>query len=436
MVLGQNFIRCKITKPLQPMLRFKLFFGTFLACLIYFVITSSTLHTEDNFTLKSARAFEKNKIDTKKIELYNSRKKELQAKLKTYFSEQLKNKSIVGAGVTIVNNDSIVVAVGYGKRDVSNNKDVNSETVFRLGSLSKGFTGILVANYVEKRRLKWNDKVVDYIPEFKFGSKNNTEKIQIGHILSHTTGTPYHSYTNLVEAGLSMDKIALKFSHLNPISDPGTTYSYQNAMFSLSQEVLYKLTGKPIQTLLNDNLFDPLGMNRVSMNHKDLLTCDNIAMPYAKRRNGWKKLSLRDNYYNAIAAGGINASPVDMGKWMRFLLGHNPEIMTKQAINEAFTPYISFSNKSKYYQRWKGHLQSSYGFGWRIHKLKNEEANTVETIYHHGGSVNSFRNEIALFPDYDLGICVLLNSNSKLARNVIPDLKAIYDSVYADSALN
>jgi len=177
-------------------------------------------------------------------------------------------------------------------------------------------------------------------------------------------------------------------------------------------------------------------MTSVSMSHENLLAYDNVAIPYSKRRNGWKKLSLRDNYYNAIAAGGINASPVDMGRWMRFLLGYNPEVMKQEAIKEAFKPFISFKNKSKYYQRWKGHLQSSYGYGWRIHKFSNAGTGGTETMWHHGGSVNNFRNEIALFPEDDFGICVLLNSNSKLAKNVIPDLKRIYESVYKETALN
>ena len=107
---------------------------------------------------------------------------------------------------------------------------------------------------------------------------------------------------------------------------------------------------------------------------------------------------------------------------MRFLLGHNPEVLPSSTIENAFKPFIEIKYNNKYYQRWPGHKQSHYGFGWRIHTYQ-ENTNAVEkTIWHHGGSVNNYRNEIALFPDTDTGICVLLNGNSKLARNVIPDL--------------
>jgi beta-lactamase class C len=153
-------------------------------------------------------------------------------------------------------------------------------------------------------------------------------------------------------------------------------------------------------------------------------------MPHSKRRYGWTSLKLNDHYYNAIAAGGINASALDMAKWMKLLLGHHPEIMDKTALQEAFNPFIEIKGRSKYYQRWPGHVSSYYGFGWRIHKFEDMVTNEHKTIFHHGGSVNSYRNEIAIYPEADLGICVLLNSNSKLAGTVIPDLYEIVNKVY------
>jgi len=155
------------------MLRIKFFFGIILAVLTYFVITSSAFNSDSSISNDLHKNAETIKLDSKEIALYNSKKKELQRAIDAYFSEQLKQNLIIGAGVTIVKSDSIVVTSGYGKRDAANNKNVNSETVFRLGSLSKGFTGVLVANLIEEGKLKWKDRVVDYIPEFKFGTKNN-----------------------------------------------------------------------------------------------------------------------------------------------------------------------------------------------------------------------------------------------------------------------
>ena len=213
-------------------------------------------------------------------------------------------------------------------------------------------------------------------------------------------------------------------------------YSYQNAMFSLSQEVMHKVTGKDIKTLLQNRFFKPLVMATISMDHNTLLNTKNVALPHDKRKNGWKSLPLENRYYNAVVAGGINANATDMAKWMHFLLGHHPEVLNPESIQSAFKPFVKIGNNNKYYQRWPNHEESHYGFGWRIHKLNDANTSQSKTVWHHGGSVNDYRNEIALYPENDLGICVLFNGNSKLAQTVIPDLYKIVETVYSEADHN
>lgn len=370
------------------------------------------------------------KIHEERLRIYKERQKELRASLDVYFQKAIEAGDIVGVGVSIVQGDSIIISDGFGKRNIKNKANVDGETVFRLGSLSKGFGGILAASLHAEGKLNFDERIVKYIPEFSFGDDSTTQSVKLSHILSHTSGTPYHSFTNFVEAGLSITDIAKRFDEVDPISKPGEQYSYQNAMFSLSQEVMLKATGEDVRTLLKKRFFEPLGMSHVSMKHSELLKEENIAMPHRRRGSGWSLLPLTDKYYNAVLAGGINASAEDMGKWMRLLLGHNPDVMKSNAMKKAFTPIISFSNNRKYYQRWEGHLKSSYGFGWRIHEFQKLDSDAIETVWHHGGSVNNYRNEIAVFPGSDLGICVLLNGNSKLAKNVIPDLHDMVQKIY------
>lgn len=350
--------------------------------------------------------------------------------LDVYFKKAIASGDIVGAGVSIVKEGAIVYADGFGRRNSNEKAPVDGGTIFRLGSLSKGFTGILAANIRYEGKVDWEDKVIDYIPGFQLGDNSNTKRITLSHLLSHTSGAPYHSYTNLVEAGLSVSDIAGRFSEVQPISKPGDMYSYQNALFALSGEILCKASGEDIASSLENRLFKPLVMCSTNMNHKSLMASENIASPHYRRGKSWRPRKLVDNYYNAIPAGGINASSADMARWMRFLLGYNPEVMPKSAIEEAFTPFVKIPGRSKYYQRWPGHVSSHYGYGWRIHKFREAGEPVEKTIWHHGGSVNNFRNEIALFPEADLGICVLLNSNSRLSRTVIPDLYKIVEEVY------
>ncbi|HET8736724.1 MAG TPA: serine hydrolase domain-containing protein [Pricia sp.] len=371
-------------------------------------------------------------VDPEEALRYERNQRELQRAVNLYFKKAIASGDIVGAGVSIVRGDSTVLSGGYGKRSSTGNAKVDGNTIFRLGSLSKGFAGILAADLETEGKLNWDDKVRDFIPDFRLGDLNNTDKITLAHILSHTSGAPYHSFTNLVDAGIPLAKIAKRFKEVEPISEPGDLYSYQNAMFSLCGEMMRKVTGKNIQKLLQLRIFNPLGMCNTTTDYGVLARSENVAMPHVRARRGWRTSPLTDSYHNAIAAGGINASASDMAKWMRFLLGNNPEIMDKAALAKAFDPQIAVNAGYKYYYRWPGHMRSYYGLGWRIHKYYDEgDLQNLKTIWHHGGSVNHFRNEIAVYPENNLGICVLLNGQSRLAHTVIPDLYAIVRTIYA-----
>ncbi|MBD0832768.1 serine hydrolase domain-containing protein [Aestuariibaculum sediminum] len=415
------------------MKRLKAFFKPLLFILVVSSLILVVFKTSDTSEKEISEAPikpKKPKIDPQLIQRYKEQQADLQNAVSNYFQKAIAKGDIIGAGVSIVKGDSIVISEGFGKKHAKHNDDVDNETIFRLGSLSKGFAGILAASFEDEGLLHWEDRISDYIPEFQLGDKNNTDKITLANLLSHTSGTPYHSFTNLVEAGLPLMEIANRFKEVTPVSTPGSMYSYQNAMFALCGEVIRKETGQDITSALINRFFKPLGMHSICMDHETLTHSDNVAFPHIKRTRGWKPIKLTNKYYNAIAAGGINASALDMAKWMRFLLGHNPEIMDKNALFDAFNPFVEIGGRSKYYQRWPGHLKSYYGFGWRIHKYAEKNTKQEKTIIHHGGSVNNFRNEIALFPEDDLGICVLLNSHSRIASNVIPELKEIVLKVY------
>ncbi|UZO81289.1 beta-lactamase family protein [Aquimarina sp. ERC-38] len=369
----------------------------------------------------------------KKERIKQDRAEFLQQRLKNeiqrYFYKAIANKSIVGAAVSIVQCDSVLLKEGYGRRKITEPKKIDHATVFRLGSLSKGFAGILAGIEVEKGNLNWNSKVVDFIPNFKVKGTQRTQKINLTHVLSQSTGLPYHSFTNLVEDGVAMQKVAKEFDKLNFVAEPGKIYSYQNAMYAMSGLMIEASEQKPLAQVLQEKIFGPLQMTTASATYKDLMKEENIAYPHRKRYGRFKTRKINNKYYNAVAAGGINASANDMANWMRFLLGSNQEVLSSQGIQEVFQPQVKIPGKHKYYQKWKGHQSSAYAFGWRIHNFKDRKTNKVSKVIHHGGTVSSYRTEIALFPEEDLGISVLFNCTTRLARTVIPDLKKIVRNV-------
>ncbi len=364
-----------------------------------------------------------------------SNKKHLTAALQRYFNQAIDNGDIVGASVAIVKCDSVLYAGGYGHRSSVTKEKINEETIFRIGSASKGFAGVLAGIHVEEGLIDWGDKVMSYMPDFELPNKQQTENITISHILSHTTGLPYHSFTNLVEDGISINEIASSFKEVDPIGKPGAIYSYQNAIFALSGAIVEQVTGTSLREVMQKKIFDPLAMSSASTSYEALELSDNVAQPHKKYINGWQPIPINNKYYtNAIAAGGVNASAVDMSKWMKFLLGNNPEVLMPTSMQEVFTPKIEVGGRSKYYQKWPNYISSSYGYGWRIHTFVNEGSQKPATIIHHGGSVNDYRTEIAIYPEEDLGICVLFNSQNKLARTCVPDLHKIIQEIMNTSS--
>ncbi|SEL23559.1 beta-lactamase class C [Aquimarina amphilecti] len=375
--------------------------------------------------LKPAQAsanFFKNPISDRQKEL-------LVDAVEKYFNKALKQHKIVGAGVGIVKCDSVIYLGGFGKRKASRKDIIDEETIFRIGSVSKGFAGVLSGIYVEEGLLNWEDKVHDYVSNFELANKKWTDSVTLSHILSHSSGLPYHSFTNLVEDGIALNTIAGQFKSIKTIAKPGNIYSYQNAVFALSGAMIEQVSGKSYGEAISEKIFGPLKMNNASTDHNSLKTASNVAMPHRKYGRGWKSLKLNQKYYNAIPAGGVNASVADMAKWMRFLLGHNPNVMSSDGLKNVFNPVINLPGKSKYYQRWTNHQESQYAHGWRIHDFKNKKTGESSRMIHHGGHVNSYRSEIAIFPQEDLGITILFNSPTKLARTVVPDIHKIVKEV-------
>ncbi len=369
------------------------------------------------------------KKPTKNDRIYAIKKQKITEAVSAYFKDALDQNEIIGAGVSIVKGNSILFSGGFGKRKAELKKNINAQTVFRLGSLSKGFAGVLAGMFVNEGLLNWDSKIEDYVDDFQLGSAANTSKITLAKIMSHTSGTPYHSYTNLVEAGLDLSDIAKRFKNIKPISEPGEMYSYQNAIFALSGILMEKTSGKSINLSLKERIFQPLGMINASTDYKTLMANNNIAYPHRKTSHGWRTRKINQKYYNAVAAGGINASAVDMAKWMRFLLGHNPEVADNSVLKAVFKPEIEITGNAHYYQHWPGHIFSHYAQGWRLHEFKEEKTGEVEIMVHHGGAVSSYRNEIAIYPSKDLGICVLFNSNTPLAQTVIPELYQLIQEI-------
>ena len=349
------------------------------------------------------------------------------------FTDGLYAKSIPGAAVAIVKDGRIVYQKGFGVKEAGSADVVDEHTVFRLGSVSKGFASVLTGIYVDEGIVSWDSPVSDFVEGFRLNDPDQTSRVQVKHLLSHTSGLPRHAYTNLVEDGLSLDRIIPRLERVPLIAREGQQLSYQNAAYSAIEKVLEAQTDTEFNMLLEEKLFNPLGMDNSSSSYDEIRSSGNRALPhvYYSQSRGRVPISISKKYYNAVSSGGINASASDMGKWLLLLTGHNPDVISRERLNDIYDPVITLNNR-RYSRHWTGVNKSFYGMGWRVLD------NNGQKIVYHGGYVNGYRSEIAFAPEDGLGICILINTSSSYPLTVIPDVFNYFrpDSLYATSDQN
>ncbi|MEQ9414410.1 MAG: serine hydrolase domain-containing protein [Cyclobacteriaceae bacterium] len=346
---------------------------------------------------------------------------ELLSDYEEYINESLKLTGVPGAAIAIIHDSTIIYLKGFGVRNVDTQEPVDTHTVFRLASVSKPVTSVLLGTMMEEGILNWDDPIIKYLPHFELNSEAYTQQLTIRHVLSHTSGLPYHTYTNLIEEGTAHNDLIGELKNVKLIGEPGKVYSYQNVAYSLLDDVVHSATGQSFETEIKARLFGPLRMANASVSYEELLNSPNFAQPHLLRGRKWKTIPVSPTYYNTAPAGGINASITDMAKLMVALLGNKESVVTQKTIDQLFNQEVRATAKNRNFNRWSRIKRSYYGLGWRVLTFKND------TLAYHGGYVNGYRSEIAVHPTKKIAICVLANGPSGFSDHAIPAFFNTYD---------
>ncbi len=289
----------------------------------------------------------------------------------------------------------------------SGGKAINKDTVFRLASVSKTFTGLLMAKLVEQGELSWDTKISELVPQQNF-SGEGMQALALKHIVGQSSGFMPNAYDNLIEADYSLDRVLSYLAKLEPICSPGECYTYQNALFGaienylLNQETSY-------HRQLQEQLFVPLGMQHASAGKGALLSSEQWARPHiAIARNRWREGEIESNYYRFAPAAGVNASISDMAIYLQALLGEFPTVLPPKLIETVSAPRVK-TKRETFRRGWRGELQDAhYGLGWRVYDFNGNR------IIYHGGWVKGYRADVAFAPDFKAGYVMLMNAESNL----------------------
>ncbi len=322
---------------------------------------------------------------------------------------------IPGMAMAIVQDGKVVSARGYGVVDSRNPQPVGPDTVFRIASLSKAFAGTLSALLVSEGAMSWDSPVSNQLPAFALRDLQGAQRLTVREILSHRVGLGYNTYDRDLEANQPYPLLAEKLSEAPMTCSPGDCYAYQNIAFSLVGDLVFATTGDFYSHQVEKRLFHPLGMYGATYGRDGLEASPSWARPHVRSGGKWLAVRPKETYYRIPPAAGVNASVNDMAQWLIAQMGHRPDVLSAEVLNEIQTPQVSTPGEIRGGGWRRERLKSAYyGLGWRIYDYAGH------TLVFHGGAVQGYRAVAAFLPDRDIGVVILWNSESGMPNGLLP----------------
>jgi CubicO group peptidase (beta-lactamase class C family) len=264
--------------------------------------------------------------------------------------------------------------------------------VFRIGSITKQFTAVAILQLVAAGKIKLDDDVSTYVPDFPAVG----HKVTIAQLLNQTSGLP--SYTD-EKTWLTTWRQDLKPSDLlaftkgkPPLFTPGTDWAYSNTNYILLGEVIAKVSGESYVSYVQTKLLDPAGMQHSQLDNVEDMIPGRVAGYAVAGPKKWKNaayLSMTHPY----AAGALVSTVDDLWKWDKALSAGN--LIDMKLLAQAYSDTVLPDGRS-----------TGYGYGWGIGTL-----GPLKTI-EHGGGINGFTSYEMKVPDAGLYIAILSNNEA------------------------
>jgi len=324
----------------------------------------------------------------------------------------MKKFNVAGVAIGVVKDGKIVYSKGYGVKSNITKEKVDTHTQFAIGSNSKAFTTTALSILVDERKLSWSDKVKDYIPGFKMYNDYVTENFNIQDLLTHRSGLRIGAGDLMLFPdgnNFTIKDVYSSFQYFKPQSDFRTKFDYDNLLYIVAGEVIAKVSGVSWEEFVQNRIIKPLNMGQSYSSLASIKDKSNLAMPHTEE---YGKLRQMESFRHQIngAAGGIYSSSDDICKWMLVHLnkGKYGEQMDKRLFTENEQKEMWRIHTNMYFTeepRYNTHF-SGYGLGWF---LSDKKGNFQVS---HSGRVPGMLSLTTLYPDLNLGIIVLTNTES------------------------
>ncbi len=342
----------------------------------------------------------------------------LEKKVKEFEDYILKSQKawdVPGLAVTLVKDGKVLLAKGYGVREIGTSNLVDAQTLFACASTTKALVATCMGILVDEGKVNWSDPVIKHLPEFQLYDPYITREIKIRDLFTHNTGIGNTDFL-WSTMNISSDEVLYRMRYIEPSYSLRSGYTYQNIFYLAAGKVIEKLSGQTWNQFIRERLFQPLGMERAFPLLSDVKDINQTKPHY--KIDGEVKVIDHMSADQIGPAGSVWASIEDMSKWVICMLDSSKyaggRLLSAGTWAEMFKPQILIPVNQFYptAQLTKPNW-TSYGLGWFQHDYKGKKVN-----FHTGSLYGSIALHAQL-PEENLGIYVFGNYDHAELRHAL-----------------
>lgn len=292
-------------------------------------------------------------------------------------------------------------ASGLGKTSVRDPREVTSNTLFRLCSITKPMTSTLAMSLVEEGTLDLDTPIVSWLPDLALADPRTRRGLTLRHLLSHTSGLEGEWRGDLESYGRNDDALARligDYPRLAQYAPLGQYWGYCNTGYWLAGHLIATVTGRSYEQALRERVLEPLGMRATALTAEEAVL-HRIALPHKPTPGGQVPVPSIAFPRARIASGGVLASVEDLLRFAAASLG-TPLVGSDSVINPQSRQLLQ---RPAVPAEGVGGYQS---LGWQV------TVTDAGLIVHHGGSYKGYASRLMLVPSAGIAVAVLANSDS------------------------
>lgn len=341
-----------------------------------------------------------------------------------------------GIAVGVIEDGKVVYTRTSGELEAGSGRPVTSRSLFKIASNSKAMTASVLARLVQAGKLRWEDPVVKYLPDFAMHDPWVSRHMQVRDLLLHNSGLPEGGGDLMLwpePNAFTRADIILGLKYIKPAYEFRSGYAYDNLLYVVAGEVAAAAGGAPYEDLVRREVFEPLGLARCRVGAFDRDAVGEIAQPHG-RRDGRNVVVNRDGAriepITSAAAGGIRCTLDDMLAWSRNWLAPDARQLAWLAPAqraEMWKPRTSMPVSSRR-RAWDNTHVYAYGYGFRMADV--DGAWTVS----HTGTLSGMYSMMMLLPDRRSGFVLLINGDADEARTVLGEVLLKHFTAPEDTA--